>query len=102
MQAEKEGEPLAVFQVVVGYDPAGCRTRPDYYNGNDVVIGFRIQTPDSADEQLRRLEAYVTVAMETVPQLGPWRKQFKRRKVGDGQYLILTVDGTRIPDAPAA
>jgi len=29
------------FDVMVGYDPAACKGRSDYFNGNDVTIGFR-------------------------------------------------------------
>ncbi|MCE9548423.1 MAG: hypothetical protein K8T25_23355 [Planctomycetia bacterium] len=63
----------------------------------EIIIGFKIQSAEPAEEQLRRLEGYATVLLEQVPELAKWRSKFKRAKIAGGEFLTLTVDGAMIP-----
>jgi hypothetical protein len=61
----------------------------------DTVIGFKITDKKRAETQLARLEVLLKVAMINAPP--EVAKKFKRTKVGDAEFLTLSIDGTVIP-----
>ena len=98
-----------VLQELNGAPPAGRQTEAmratlDALNADlerikvpELVLAMKIKDKDAAEEQLRRIEAYARVLPEHVRELAPLRGKFKSTKVGDSQFLTLTIDDTVIP-----
>ncbi|MCE9551929.1 MAG: hypothetical protein K8T91_00930 [Planctomycetes bacterium] len=98
-----------VMQELHGTPPAGRQTEAmratlDALNADldrikvpELVLAMRIKDKDAAEEQLRRIEAYARVLPEHMRELAPLRGKFKSAKVGDSQFLTLTIDDTVIP-----
>lgn len=59
-----------------------------------LVIGFRVEDPDRAKEELTKLEMMVNMALIAAPKLS---KQVKRVKVDGSRYLTLSLDGSLVP-----
>ena len=62
-----------------------------------LVVGFGVQDKAAAATQLKRLEVMVKMALKQVPELQQVQNQFQRTKVGDAEYLTLTLDGAMVP-----
>jgi hypothetical protein len=60
----------------------------------NLVFGFKLTNRDRAVEELAKLEGLINLAMMAAPQLGD---RFKRDKVGDYEYMTLTLDGSMVP-----
>lgn len=63
----------------------------------EFVVGFKIDSTEPAEAQLKRLEAYATVLLEMVPEAAILRGKFKRQTVAGSDYLTLTLDGEMVP-----
>ena len=63
----------------------------------ELVLAMRVKNKEAAEEQLRRLEGYARIIPEHEPKLARLRGKFKTQKVGDSQFLTLTVDDKLIP-----
>lgn len=99
----------AIMQELHGAPPAGrqveaMRATLDALNADlerikvpELVLAMRIKDKEAAEEQLRRIEAYARVLPEHMRELAPLRGKFKSAKVGDSQFLTLTIDDTVIP-----
>jgi len=60
----------------------------------EVVVGFRLTRPEVAEPALKRIEALLKPELDKVPQL---KDRLKWEKVGDGNFLVLAVDGSKMP-----
>jgi hypothetical protein len=60
----------------------------------DMVVGFKLSKPEAAREQLAQLEQAATALLEGHPQL---KGRLKRSKIGDHEYLVLSLDGSLVP-----
>lgn len=60
----------------------------------DLVIGFKVTQKEQAAEHLQMLEGVAAMALGGNEQL---KDRFKKTRVGDHEYLTLTLDGTMIP-----
>jgi hypothetical protein len=60
----------------------------------NVVFGFKLKNKDLAKEQLVKLEMILNIFLSTNET---FQNRFKRTKVGDYEYLVLTLDGAMIP-----
>ncbi|MBN2476614.1 MAG: hypothetical protein JXB62_18535 [Pirellulales bacterium] len=60
----------------------------------DMVMGFKVSNTELATEQLLKLEALATEALEQEPQL---QGRLKRATVAGHEYLTLTLDGSMVP-----
>ncbi|REJ97601.1 MAG: hypothetical protein DWQ35_01685 [Planctomycetota bacterium] len=63
----------------------------------EMLLGFKTDDTDEAERQLRRLEAYVTVILENEPDAAMLRGRVDRQEIGEGEFLVLTLDGAMIP-----
>lgn len=59
----------------------------------DLVFAFKLIDPNAAKTQLKRLEVLAGMALQATP-IGD---RFKREKVGDDEYLTLSLDGSQVP-----
>ncbi|HUS39389.1 MAG TPA: hypothetical protein VMX74_08065 [Pirellulales bacterium] len=63
-----------------------------------MVIGFKVENNEAANQQLARLEALIKVMLPNLPpELDAVKNNFKRVKVGDSELLSATVDGSIVP-----
>lgn len=60
----------------------------------NLVIGFKLKDPKAAATHLHMLEQLAPVLLGDIPELAG---RFKKTKVGDHEYLTLTLDGAMIP-----
>jgi hypothetical protein len=60
----------------------------------NMVFGFRVKNAELAKEQLIKLETIANLVLESQEQT---KGRFKKTKVGDHDYLVLTLDGGMIP-----
>jgi hypothetical protein len=60
----------------------------------DLVIGFKLSKVERAEAQLKRLEAMLNALGDQMPQL---KSRLKRAKIGGGDFLTLTLDGSLVP-----
>jgi hypothetical protein len=60
----------------------------------NMVIGFRLGNPAAAKEELSKLENLATAVLQSQPQV---QGRFQRSKIGDHEYLTLSLDGQMIP-----
>lgn len=67
---------------------------PDLIRAPDLVIGFRIADAKRAEAQIARLEKHVMPLLEQAPQL---KGRLKRTKVGESDFLTLSLDGEMVP-----
>jgi len=58
------------------------------------VVGFKLSAPGPAKTQLARLEKALQEALTEFPDVA---KGFRREKVGPGEFLVLKLDGSKIP-----
>ena len=61
------------------------------------VFGFKVQNADAAKTQLQRLEAYLRVMLENVPELMPIRDSFRRVQIAGSDFLTLSLKGELLP-----
>ncbi len=61
------------------------------------VFGFKVQNADAAKTQLQRLEAYLRVMLENVPELMPIREGFRRVQLAGSDFLTLSLKGELLP-----
>lgn len=61
----------------------------------EFVIGFRTTKADGAKAALARLEGVVMQVLQQVP--AELRGRFKREKIGTGEGLVISLDGSLIP-----
>ncbi len=59
-----------------------------------LVVGFGLKNPDLAKEQLIKLEMMANIVLGMNEQT---KDRFKKTKVGDHEYLVLSLDGAMIP-----
>ncbi|MCA9247760.1 MAG: hypothetical protein KDA42_11605 [Planctomycetales bacterium] len=59
------------------------------------VVGFRLPSTEVAESQLQRLEAIVSNVLAA--QAPEHSERFGRKKIGDGEYLVVSLDGSLIP-----
>ncbi len=67
---------------------------PDRIKVPNVVIGFKIPDAQKAEKQIARLEALAKQIVTGFPQL---KADAKRVKVGDADFLALTLDSSALP-----
>ncbi len=60
----------------------------------NVVLGFKLSKTEPAVTQLKRLEVMAKMALKQSPQL---KDRLKRTKIGDSEYLTLSLDGSLVP-----
>jgi hypothetical protein len=68
--------------------------KPELVHVPDVVVGFRVRDTERARAQLARLEKFIRPQIENAP---PLKGRLQRAKVGDGDFLTLTLDGGMVP-----
>jgi hypothetical protein len=69
----------------------------DLLKAPDMVVGFKLKNPAAAKEHLAKLEALAGMALQH-PQVPPELKGcIKRTKVGQHEYLVLSLDGGMVP-----
>jgi hypothetical protein len=61
----------------------------------DLMIGFKVSDTKKADAQIKRLEAIAKAMLEKAPP--PIQKALKTEKIGGGNFLTLTFDGSLVP-----
>ncbi len=59
-----------------------------------IVIGLKIKDKSAAQTQLKRLEVLLRMALSQNPLL---KNRFDRKKIGDGDFITLSLDGAMIP-----
>ncbi len=59
-----------------------------------VVFGFKVKDATVASRQLKRLELLTKMALGQAPM---FRSRFERKKIGEGDYLNFTLDGSLVP-----
>jgi hypothetical protein len=69
-------------------------SHPDLIRLPDVVIGFKLTKKEAAETQLKRLEDVLKNVTQQVLLLAG---HINRAKVGRGEFLVLTLDGSMIP-----
>ncbi|MEK6248369.1 MAG: hypothetical protein N2C12_09335, partial [Planctomycetales bacterium] len=62
-----------------------------------IVFGFKIKNAEVATEQLTRLEGMIRGLMQSQPDLQGFKDNVKREKIGEGDYLTITVPGSMVP-----
>lgn len=60
----------------------------------NLILGFRIATPRSANNQLARLKALVEMQLAARPEL---KKRFKQARIAGSDYLTMKLDGSLVP-----
>ncbi len=60
----------------------------------DVVWGFKTTKPEAGVSQLKRLEVLAKLVVQTNPDLAD---SLARKKIGDGEFVTFTLDGSRLP-----
>lgn len=60
----------------------------------DTVLGFKLKDNKKADNQIKRLEKIAGFLVNQVPQL---KGKMTSKKIGDGTFLTIEVDGSLIP-----
>lgn len=60
----------------------------------NLVFGFKVQSRPAAETQLKRLEIMLTLLLSQNPEL---KNRFERKKIGDTEYLTLSLDGGMVP-----
>jgi hypothetical protein len=73
---------------------AALAENPERMKVPDSVMGFKIKDAAAAKEQMKVLEDLVTKTLDDIPEL---KGKFKRTKVGNSEYLVLSLDGSMIP-----
>ena len=59
----------------------------------DFLVAFKVADKQAAETQLKRLEVVAKMALRQ----SPIPDRFKREKVGDTEYLTLSLDGSLVP-----
>ncbi len=59
-----------------------------------IVFGFKLKDRTAAQTQLKRLEVMLGLVLSQNPDL---KNRLARKKVGDGDYLTLSLDGSLVP-----
>ena len=59
----------------------------------DLVFAFKLADKTAAQTQLKRLEVLTKMAMKQ----SPFPDRFKREKIGDAEFLTLSLDGSLVP-----
>lgn len=60
----------------------------------NLVFGFKVKDRQAAEAQLKRLEFIATLLAAQSPEL---KDRFARKKIGDTEYLTLSLDGGLVP-----
>jgi len=60
----------------------------------DLIVGFKLTTPQAAEKQLPQIEAALTSLLAEVPQL---QGKLKRQTIAGAEMLVLAVDGSVFP-----
>jgi hypothetical protein len=67
--------------------------KPERIRIPQIVIGFKVSDPAKVAAQLKRLDPLLADALKDTPLKG----RSKRQKVGDDEFLVLTLDGSLVP-----
>lgn len=60
----------------------------------NLVFGFKVKDRKAAETQLKRLEIMAALVLSQNPEL---KERFARKKIGDTEYLTLSLDGSMVP-----
>ena len=69
------------------------QTHKELLKTTDFVMAFRLTDTQAAKTQLKRFEVLAKMAIGQ----SPYADRFKREKLGDAEYLTLTLDGSLVP-----
>ncbi|CAN5621898.1 hypothetical protein BH11PLA2_BH11PLA2_53280 [soil metagenome] len=72
--------------------------KPERLKMPDFMFGFKVSEPTKVAIQLKRLDPLIAEALKD-PQIKdtPFKDCIKRVKVGDDEFLVLSLDGSMIP-----
>ncbi|NIL98638.1 MAG: hypothetical protein GTO53_11940 [Planctomycetales bacterium] len=63
-----------------------------------MVLGFKINNNEAAQQQLSRLEAAIKALLPQLPdELDTLKDGFQREQIGDSEFLTMTLDGSLVP-----
>jgi hypothetical protein len=83
-------------------DPTRARARlllqslaekPERVRIPDLIIGFKVSEPTKVTAQLKRIDPLLADALKDTPLKG----RSKRVKIGDDEFLVLSLDGSLVP-----
>ena len=94
MQASGEAEDLSPGQIQGRAILSAMAKNVDLMGAPGLVCGFKLKTPDLAKEQLIKLEMLANIVLETNVYT---KGHFKKKKVGDYDFLVLELDGGMVP-----
>jgi hypothetical protein len=84
------GDPTIQIKMMI----SALSANADLIKVPNLVIGFKLKDKAAAKERLKDLEENATGFLDIIPQL---EGKLKRTKVGDSEYLVLSLDGSMIP-----
>jgi hypothetical protein len=93
MQATGQADGANPNQLQAKLAIAALAEHADQIDVPNVVLGFKVKNADLAKEQLIKLEMFGNMLEANEKMKG----HFKKTKVGDTDYLVLSLDGEMIP-----
>ena len=90
-RAAKEGDAAPVDQAHAVL--TALQAHKELLKTPDFVVAFRLTDKQAAQTQLKRLEVITKMALRQTPIAD----RFKREKIGDAEYLTISLDGSLVP-----